>query len=199
MSRVFLYARCSTEDQSTDNQVLEARQAGFAIEDHRVFAEHVSGKVAAFERPQFKAMVAKMEKGDKLVVCKLDRLGRSVVDVVNTVDTLSAAGIKVVCIQLGGVDLTSPAGKMQMQVLAAVAEFERSLVVERTQAGLARVKAEGKKKLGRKPSYSQEQAEAIEAEYAAGDTSIRQLAKKHGVSVGTIHALVQGAQQKNQQ
>lgn len=191
MSRTFLYARVSTGDQTTTNQVLEAKAKGYAIEDHRVFEEHVSGKVAAFDRPVFSAMYGKMEKGDNLVVTKLDRLGRSVSNILATVETLSEAGIKVVCIQLGGVDLTSPAGKLQMQVLAAVAEFERSLVVERTQAGLARAKAEGKK-LGRKVSYTSEQAGEIKAKYLGGRQSIRRLAAEYGLSVGTIQKLIQG-------
>lgn len=193
MSRTFLYARVSTDDQTTANQVLEAKAKGYAIEDHRVFEEHVSGKVAAFDRPVFSAMYSRMEKGDNLVVTKLDRLGRSVTNIVATVEILAQAGIKVVCIQLGGVDLTSPAGKLQMQVLGAVAEFERSLVVERTQAGLARAKAEGKQ-LGRKVSYTPEQAEAIRAKYLGGGHSIRQLAAEYSLSVGTIQKLVKGAE-----
>jgi len=191
MGRTFLYARVSTNDQTTANQVLEAKSNGFAIEDHRVFEEHVSGKVAAFDRPVFSKMFDKMEKGDNLVVTKLDRLGRSVIDIVETVKKLGKAGITVKCIQLGGVDLTSPAGKLQMQVLGAVAEFERSLLIERTQAGLERAKAEGKK-LGRKASYTPELAAEIKAKYLGGGHSIRQLHKEHGLSVGTIQKLVKG-------
>jgi len=188
MSRTFFYARVSTTDQNTDNQVLEAKKAGFNIQTGRTFTESISGSVPAFERPQFKAMLHKMEAGDVLVVSKLDRLGRNAIDVVSTVDNLNKDGIKVVCLALGGVDLTSPAGKLQLQVLAAVAQFERDLLIERTQAGLARVKAEGKK-LGRKAAYTEEQACCIRTESAAG-ASVRQLGQKYGLAVGTIHKII---------
>lgn len=89
-----------------------------------------------------------METGDVLIVTKLDRLGRNAMDVLQTVEYLAGVGVRVHCLALGGVDLTSPAGKMTMQVLSAVAEFERDLLVERTQQGLIRAKAEGKQ-LGR--------------------------------------------------
>ena len=79
-----------------------------------------------------------------LVVTKLDRLGRNAIDVRQTVEQLAGRGVRVHCLALGGVDLTAPAAKMTMQVIAAVAEFERDLLVERTQVGLARAKGEGK-------------------------------------------------------
>lgn len=89
-----------------------------------------------------------METGDVLIVTKLDRLGRNAMDVRQTVEYLAGVGVRVHCLALGSVDLTSPAGKMTMQVLSAVAEFERDLLVERTQQGLIRAKVEGKQ-LGR--------------------------------------------------
>lgn len=148
MARTFLYARVSTEDQTTDNQVQEVQAAGFAVEPQRVIVETISGSTVAMERPQFAKLVERLEKSDVLIVTKLDRLGRNAMDVRSTVDTLAAMGVRVHCLALGGADLTSSAGKMTMGVLAAVAEFERDLLIERTQAGLARAKAEGKK-LGR--------------------------------------------------
>ena len=89
-------------------------------------------------------MVDRLEAGDVLVVSKLDRLGRNAMDVRSTVERLAKDGVRVHCLALGGVDLTSAAGKMTMGVIAAVAEFERDLLIERTQAGLTRVKAAGK-------------------------------------------------------
>lgn len=89
-----------------------------------------------------------MESGDVLIVTKLDRLGRNAMDVRQTVEQLTTIGVRVHCLALGGVDLTSAAGKMTTQVLDAVAEFERDLLIEPTQSGLKRAKAEGKK-LGR--------------------------------------------------
>src|SRR5688572_18368719 len=99
--------------------------AGFMIEKRRVIAECVSGSVHAAQRRGFAKLMDKLEAGDVLVVSRLDRLGRSAMDVRGTVERLAALGVRVHCLALGGVDLTSAAGKMTMGVIAAVAEFER--------------------------------------------------------------------------
>lgn len=191
MGRQFLYARTSTVEQFTQNQVLEVQAAGFQIEPYRIFQEEVSGKVPAMERKVFCQILDRMEPGDELVVTKLDRIGRDVMDVTATVRLLASRGIKVHCIALGGMDLTSPAGKMTMNVLAAVAEFERDLLVERTQAGLERAKAEGVE-LGRKKSYTPKQAEEIRVLVKdKKNWSIRKLAKHYGLSAGTVQRIVQ--------
>jgi len=145
MSRTFSYCRVSTSDQNTDNQVREIVGAGFNVTKARTITETVSGSVAAMERKGFVQLVNKLEDGDVLIVTKLDRLGRNAMDVRATVERLEAAGVRVHCLALGGVDLTSPAGKMTMQVINAVSEFERDLLIERTNSGLQRAKAEGKK------------------------------------------------------
>jgi putative DNA-invertase from lambdoid prophage Rac len=151
MSRTFLYARVSTGAQFTENQLLEAKSSGFDIQPGRVVEETISGSVAAHQRPGFQKLLERMEASDVLVVSKLDRLGRNSMDVRTTVEQLASNGIKVHCLALGGVDLTSSSGKMTMQVLSAIAEFERDLLIERTQAGLNRAKLEGKT-LGRPPA-----------------------------------------------
>lgn len=156
MSRVFAYCRVSTSDQTTKNQSMEIKAAGFALESHRIIEEQISGSVAAKSRPGFIKLIERMEAGDVLVVTKLDRLGRNAMDVRETVESLSKNGIRVHCLALGGVDLTSPAGKMTMQVIAAVAEFERDLLIERTQAGILRAKIAGKK-FGRPSVLSMEE------------------------------------------
>lgn len=143
MARVFAYCRVSTADQTTENQLREIASAGFAVASNRTITETISGSVPASERPGFAALLNKLEDGDVLVVTKLDRLGRNAMDVRATVEALTGLGVRVHCLALGGVDLTSAAGKMTMGVLAAVAEFERDLLIERTQSGLARAKAAG--------------------------------------------------------
>jgi putative DNA-invertase from lambdoid prophage Rac len=161
MSRTFAYARVSTPDQTTDNQLLEIQAAGFAVEPHRIVVENVSGSIAARERSGFALLLNKLEQGDVLIVTKLDRLGRNAMDVRATVESLAALGVRVHCLALGGVDLTSAAGKMTMGVLNAVAEFERDLLIERTQSGLARAKSESKA-LGRLAVLTKtEQADAL--------------------------------------
>ncbi|AXI03271.1 recombinase family protein [Aquirhabdus parva] len=168
MSRIFAYVRVSTADQTTDNQILEIKQAGFTIASTRIISESISGSVAASERPQFRKLVDRLEHDDVLVVTKLDRLGRNAMDVRATVEQLERSGVKVVCLALGGVDLTSASGKMTMSVIVAVAEFERDLLIERTQAGLQRAKSEGKT-LGRPSALTCEQKQQVKAKLANGE------------------------------
>jgi len=129
--------------------------------------ETISGSVPASEREGFALLLNKLESGDVLVVSKLDRLGRNAMDVRATVEALTGMGVRVHCLALGGVDLTSAAGKMTMGVLAAVAEFERDLLVERTQAGLTRAKASGAV-LGRPPALSKAQTAEAARQLAEG-------------------------------
>jgi putative DNA-invertase from lambdoid prophage Rac len=184
VTRTFAYCRVSTFDQTTDNQVREIEAAGFSVTPRRVVAETVSGSVAAMERKGFAALLDRMEAGDVLIVTKLDRLGRNAMDVRATVERLAADGVRVHCLALGGIDLTSAGGKMTMAVLSAVAEFERDLLIERTQAGLTRAKAEGKT-LGRPAVLSPDQQATIRARRAQG-ASLGVLAKEYGVSRAAI-------------
>ena len=140
MPRTFAYARVSTTEQNPENQIKEIKEAGFVIEPHRIITETISGSMYISRRKGFGHLLDKMEKGDILVVTKLDRLGRDAIDVSTTVAKLEKMGIKVHCLALGGVDLTSSAGKMTMEVINAIAQFERDLLIERTQSGLARRK-----------------------------------------------------------
>lgn len=184
MARTFAYCRVSTADQTTDNQVAEICAAGFNVEPKRIVAETVSGSVPAMERKGFAKLIDRLEAEDVLIVTKLDRLGRNAMDVRATVERLAADGVRVHCLALGGVDLTSPAGKMTMAVIAAVAEFERDLLIERTQSGLARAKAEGKR-LGRPMALSDQQRVEIVAKRKAG-VSLRALAKEYGTSLASV-------------
>ena len=184
MTRVFAYCRVSTAEQTTDNQIQEIEAAGFDVKPQRAIVETISGSVAASERKGFKKLLDKLEAGDVLVVTKLDRLGRNAMDVRATVEKLTGLGVRVHCLALGGVDLTSPAGKMTMGVIAAVAEFERDLLIERTQAGLNRAKSEGKV-LGRPQRLNKLQAEVIRGRVASGE-SVASLAKEFGSSRQTI-------------
>lgn len=184
MSRVFAYCRVSTSDQTTENQLREITAAGFAVEPRRVVSETISGSVATKQRSGFCKLVDKLEPGDVLVVTKLDRLGRNAMDVRGTVERLEGMGVRVHCLALGGMDLTSPAGKMTMGVIAAVAEFERDLLIERTQAGLARAKAEGKN-VGRPSALLARDADAVRQRLASG-ASVSALAREYKTSRQTI-------------
>jgi putative DNA-invertase from lambdoid prophage Rac len=184
MSRTFIYARVSTSEQHTDNQIHEIEAAGFSVNERRIVTESISGSVAASERPQFSRLIDRLEPNDVLIVTKLDRLGRNAMDVRSTVERLAAEGVRVHCLALGGVDLTSPAGKMTMGVLTAVAEFERDLLIERTHAGIARARAEGKV-MGRPPALIKaKQAEVMQ--HLAMGISVAQLARDYGTTRQSI-------------
>lgn len=184
MARTFAYCRVSTADQTTDNQVREIEAAGFSIDPKRVVSETVSGSTPAKERKGFSKLLDRLEEGDVLIVTKLDRLGRNAMDVRSTVECLAKVGVRVHCLALGGTDLTSSAGRMTMGVIAAVAEFERDLLIERTQSGLKRAKASGKA-LGRPSSLSEEQQRLIRQRRSEG-LSLGALAKEYGVSRAAI-------------
>jgi len=184
MSRTFAYVRVSTIEQMTENQILEIEAAGFKIEPHRIISETVSGSRAISQRKGFSRLIDKMEKGDVLVVTKLDRLGRDTIDVSLTVEKLENIGIRVHCLALGGVDLTSSAGRMTMNVINTVAQFERDLLIERTQAGLSRAKSQGII-LGRPPSLSLEQKKTVTDKIQNGET-ISAIARDLNTSRQTI-------------
>lgn len=189
MSRSFAYCRVSTSDQTTANQIAEIKGAGFDVASRRTFCETISGSVPALERPQFRKMVERLDWDDVLIVTKLDRLGRNAMDVRSTVEMLADEKVRVYCLALGGVDLTSAAGKMTMSVINAVAEFERDLLIERTQAGLRRAKAEGKK-LGRPRALDNEQEQEAMAMRQAGN-SLATVASALGVSRSAIQRIEQ--------
>ena len=184
MSRTFAYARVSTFDQTPENQIREIEAAGFAVQPHRIVAETISGSMAIALREGFSKLLDRMEKGDVLIVTKLDRLGRDAIDVSTTVAKLEDIGIRVHCLALGGVDLTSSAGKMTMNVINAVAQFERDLLIERTQSGLARAKAEGKM-LGRPAALSADQQAEVKENIKNGQ-AISAIARQFKTSRQTI-------------
>lgn len=129
----------------------------------------------------------RLESGDVLIVTKLDRLGRDAIDVSTTVKMLAEMGVRVYCLALGGADLTSSAGTMTMNVLNAVAQFERDLLIERTQSGLKRAKADGKM-LGRPPTLSEKQKQDARDDLEVG-MSVSAIARKFATSRQTIMRL----------
>ncbi|MEM8325639.1 recombinase family protein [Morganella morganii] len=184
MSRIFAYCRVSTLEQTTENQRREIETAGFSVRSQRIIEEKISGSVAASERPGFNRLLDRLENGDVLIVTKLDRLGRNVMDIRKTVEQLSESGIRVHCLALGGVGLTSPAGKMTMQVISAVAEFERDLLLERTYSGIARTRDAGKR-FGRPPVLNEEQKQKVLERIESG-ASISAIAREFSTTRQTI-------------
>ena len=184
MPRTFAYVRVSTTGQTTENQIQEIEAAGFHVEPRRIVTETISGSVAIAQRRGFSRLMDKLEAGDVLIVTKLDRLGRDAIDVSTTVRKLEELGVRVHCLALGGVDLASSAGKMTMSVINAVAQFERDLLIERTQSGLKRAKSEGKT-LGRPARLNEKQKLDVLSDLAGG-MSVSALARKFDTSRQTI-------------
>lgn len=181
--RIFAYCRVSTVEQTTENQILAIGNAGYEVEENRVISETVSGSVLAMERKEFKTLVDhKLESGDTLVVLKLDRLGRDNIDVQQTIDALTTKGIKVICLDLPVADLSSSEGKLMLQMFSAFAEFERNRIRERTQEGLNRAKAEGKK-LGRPAAKgTTENVQRCKADGLSQSATAKEL----GVGIATV-------------
>lgn len=184
---IFGYGRVSTKDQQSENQRLEVERAGYQV-DYWFADEGISGKVPALQRPQFAKMLGQIRDRETLVVAKLDRLGRNAQDVGTTIKMLAARHIEIIVVQLGKLDLASAAGNLMLTMLAAVAEMERDLLVERTQAGLARAKAEGKT-LGRPVSTTNEQRATIVARHMAG-ASISALSRDYDISRASVMRIV---------
>ena len=184
MAKVFAYLRVSTEAQTTDNQRKEIIDCGFKI-DQWFADEATSGTTTALSRPQFAAMTSTAERGDTIVIVKIDRIGRTASDTLSVISEMKQAGLKVVVLQLGMLDITSTAGKLMLAMLAAVAEMERDVLVERTNSGIARAKAEGKK-FGR-PFVITPAVMAQLCEDRSVGMGLKEIADKHSLQLSTVH------------
>ena len=181
----FVYARVSTLTQHNDNQLLEIERAGYLPD--AIYTDVVSGAVHAMDRPEFAKLVsavAATRKPKRLIVTRLDRLGRNAIDVMQTVQRFTDLECGVRVIQLGDVDLTSGAGKIILATLSAISEIEREILIDRTQAGLARAKAQGKR-LGRPRTASWDHVDSIRAALDEGET-VSNVSRLYGVSRATV-------------
>jgi DNA invertase Pin-like site-specific DNA recombinase len=148
--RVAIYARVSTLDQHTDNQLQELRRYAEA-RGWSIYQEYVDSGISGAKesRPALDRMIkdARRRRFDAVLVWRLDRLGRNLRHLILLLDDLHALGVAFVSLA-EGIDATTPAGKLQLHILGAIAEFERGRIQERVRAGLARARAQGKR-LGR--------------------------------------------------
>jgi DNA invertase Pin-like site-specific DNA recombinase len=177
------YARVSTREQNFDMQVDALRAAGC----EKIYSEAVSG--ARAERPILDELLRNIRSGDVLVIWKLDRLGRSLRHLVELVGTLMEKGIGLQSLH-DPVDTTTPHGRLTFNLFASLAEFERDLIRERTQAGLTAARARGRN--GGRPKGILPQAEAtamaVETLYREGNLTTRQIASKLSISKSTLYA-----------
>lgn len=183
MSREFAYCRVSTSEQTVDNQIEALSKTNYSFQRNRIICETISGSVPAMKRPAFRTLIDhKLEPGDTLVVLKLDRLGRDNIDVQNTVEMLIEKGIQPVSLDLPVENLSSPEGKLMLQMFSAFAEFERNRIRERTMEGQARARSEGKR-VGRPEAVSTTK-KVLECK--AQGLSQTKAAKFIGVSLPTV-------------
>jgi DNA invertase Pin-like site-specific DNA recombinase len=180
------YARVSTADQDPELQLAALRDAG--ISAPHLVVDHASG--ARESRPGLDGLLAGLAGGDELVVWKLDRLGRSLSHLVRVLDQLGAGGVSFRSLTEPGMDTTTAPGRLLFGIMGSLAEFERSLIRERTMAGLAAAKAQGRTG-GRRTSVSPAQAEMVHFLIAQG-SSQRQAAAKTGLSHSVVNRLVRG-------
>ncbi len=180
---IFAYIRVSTDLQTTENQKKAILDAGFAV-DKWVSEDGVSGSKPAFERPAFAAMMEEAVRDDTIICTMIDRIGRSTIDVLTTVDVFQKRNIRLRVIQFGGIDITSSMGKFTLTVMAACAEMERNMLVERTKAGLARTKTEGIH-LGQPLKITPEELQGMIDDQYKGMT-YKELSEKYSVHINTI-------------
>lgn len=176
------YARVSTVEQSTDLQLDALHAAGV----ERVFVdEGVSGSVSS--RPELDRCLAHLREGDTLVVWRLDRLARSLRHLLELVESLSTKGIHLRSLT-ESIDTSSASGRLVLSVFGALAEFERSLIIERTQAGLAAARARGAK-IGRPAAVSTGQVEQARTLVGAGHR-VPDVARTLGVGRSTLYRVL---------
>jgi DNA invertase Pin-like site-specific DNA recombinase len=173
------YARVSTVDQNLDLQIDALTQAGCA----RIFTDKASG--ALIDRPQLAAALDYLRPGDTLTVWKLDRLGRSLRHLVDTVTALQEREVGFRSLQ-ENIDTTTATGRLMFHVFAALAEFERDLIRERTQAGLTAARARGRLG-GRKPVMTTEKLTAARRMYTSQNLPVAEIARVLGVSRATLY------------
>ncbi|VVE82968.1 recombinase family protein [Pandoraea sputorum] len=173
------YARVSTEDQNLDLQIQALKRLGC----DKVFTDHgVSG--SATSRPGLERAMTRLKPGDKLVVWRLDRLGRSLAHLVRLLESLGRRDILFQSLT-EHIDTSSSGGRLVFHMMAALAEFERSLISERTRAGMAAARANGKH-LGRRPLLSPEQVGYARSLLDDGTTSTHEVALQLGVHPRTV-------------
>jgi DNA invertase Pin-like site-specific DNA recombinase len=177
------YARVSTQDQDTTAQIAALRTAGCEL----IFQEKASG--GRWDRPELHRLLGQLRKGDVLVVWKLDRLSRSLKDVLSLMEKIAQAGAGFHSLT-EVIDTTSPAGRMMMQIVSTFAEFERAMLRERTQSGLDIARTQGRVG-GRRPKLKANQQQEIVNLVVSGKKSAADAARLFNVHPATVSRLLQ--------
>ena len=176
--RLFGYARVSTNEQCLAIQMNALKEQG--VEGHRIFTDKASGKDT--DRAGLELLLVKVDKGDKLLVTKLDRLGRDTVDMINLVEEFESLGVEVEFFQ-DGISTAGPMGKMVVTILAAVAQAERARILERTNEGRQAAMDRGVKFGQPSKSYLSRDIAKLDAE----GVPRRQIAERLKISQTTVY------------
>lgn len=176
------YARVSTDEQDTAVQVAALKKAGC----ERIYREKASG--GRWDRPELHRLLDQLRKGDVLVVWKLDRLSRSLRDVLTIMERLGESGSGFRSLT-EAIDTTTPAGRMMMQMVGAFAEFERAMLKERTKAGLDAAREEGRIG-GRRPKLTPQQQVQIRKMVSNGDKTAADAARLFKIHPATVSRLL---------
>lgn len=178
------YARVSTKEQNLDMQIDALRKVGC----EKIYQEKASG--AKTERPELNNILQNIRKGDILIIWKLDRLGRSLKHLIEVVTELMDKGAGLKSLKDDFIDTTSAQGRLIFNIFASLAEFEREIIRERTQAGLDAARARGRK--GGRPKGLSKDAEktayAAETLYKEGKLGVNEIAKNLGIAKGTLYS-----------
>ena len=176
------YARVSTDDQHTENQIAQLKKAGC----ERIYKETASG--GRWDRPELQACLQHLRKGDVLVVWKLDRLSRSLSDLLRILKKVDDEGAGFQSLT-ENVDTTTSAGRLMMNMLGSFSQFERDMIRERTKLGLARARAAGRKGGGKHILSDKRQAEVIR-QITSGEKTQADAARDERVSKATISRMM---------
>lgn len=180
------YARVSRSEQNIGLQVDALLKAG--VDESRIHQEHLSGVKS--DRPALRAAFSYLREGDTFVVWKLDRLGRSLKDLITILEELDKRKIQFKSIT-EGIDTNTSIGRMMFQIFGVIAEFERAVLIERTMAGLEAAKLRGKKP-GRKITHNNRTMEQVREAVEIEGKSIAQVCEEFGISRGTYYRRVKG-------
>jgi len=174
----YIYSRVSTDRQTTENQILQLTK----LYPNAILVEEVGSGVK--ERPKLHDLLDKLKEGDELVVYAIDRLGRSMMDLVNLFETISGKGVVLISTREGILDKRNPMSNFVFSIMGALAQMERDILKERIHAGLERARSQGKK-LGRKYTHSEEiRLKALRLRQEG--LSYQRVADTLGISVGAV-------------
>lgn len=183
----FGYARVSTQDQNLQMQIDELKKAG--VEEQHIYKEKITG--TRKDRPQLEELLKVLREGDTLIVWKLDRIGRSMKNLIELIEEFNEREVNFVSLH-ENIDTTSATGKLVFRIFASLAEFERDMISERTKAGLESARARGKK--GGRPSKKNEKVELALKMYKSKEYSISQITEATGLSKTTLYRYIEKEQ-----